>query len=438
MTTAPPSPGAWSSSGPHAMHATHAPKRRHRARAATVWAVTLSILLVISTAGTHAGDDSVLPQALRLYVRLGAFVMIGVSVMLVWRHRWPVWISLGAILLTFLIPTTPLPMLVALAAAVAAVVGWRRWALIVGSYLATAVTFVWDINSRTSYIAILADKPEWGTPERWALFWAVPVLAAVVVVPFAAVGIVRGLRVERDAAKQETVLAERNVQALHREVDLERHRQELARELHDTLASRLSTLSLHVGALELSVDPRDDRAVAAARVVRESAQHSLDDLRFVVRELRNPTVPDAVTTGLGELATLVDEALRVGTDVRAQVLVTDPGLCDPRVAHAVYRLVQESISNVRRHAPGSPLHVDVRGGPGAGLTLRATNWMVASAGAVVSSGGNGLVGMAERAELLGGTFQAGPTPEGAFGVFAWLPWIPPPGAHEVGSVAPLV
>lgn len=438
MTTVPPSPGGWSASA--APHPMPAPKqRRDHSRAATVWAVVLSILLVISTAGTHSADNSALPQVLQLHARLGAFVMIGVSVMLVWRRRWPVWICLGAILLTLLIPTTPLPMLVALAAAVAAVVGWRRWALVGGSYLATVVTFVWDLTAPNSYIGNFADDPAVGTPERWALLWVVPVLAAVAVVPFAAAGIVRGLRVERDAAKRETVIAERSVQALHREVDMERHRQELARELHDTLAARLSTLSLHVGALELSVDPRDDRAVAAARVVRESAQHSLDDLRSVVRELRNPAMPDAVTTGLGELANLIDDALRVGTDVRAQVLVTDPGACDPRVAHAVYRLVQESISNVRRHAPGSPLHVDLRGGPGAGLTLRTTNWMTATAGAVTSSGGNGLVGMAERAELLGGTFHAGPTPEGAFGVFAWLPWVPPAqlGA-ETGPAAPLV
>ncbi|HLU64490.1 MAG TPA: histidine kinase [Protaetiibacter sp.] len=434
MTTAPPPPGAWSTPGPTV---SRTPRRRHPGRAATVWAVVLSILLAISTAGTHAGDDSVLPHALQLYIRLGALVMIGVSVMLVWRHRWPVWISLGAILFTLLIPTTPLPMLIALAASVAAVDGRRRWALIGGSYLATIVTFVWDLSAPTSYLAMWVDKPAVGTPERWALLWAVPVIAAMVVLPFAAVGIVRHLRAERDAAQQETVAAERNVQALHREVDLERHRQELARELHDTLAARLSTLSLHVGALELSVDPRDERAVAAARVVRESAQHSLDDLRGVVRELRNPTMPEAATMGLGELSALVDEALRVGTDVRAQVLVSDPGSCDPRVAHAVYRLVQESISNARQHAPGSPLHVDVRGGPGAGLSIRATNWMAAPAHAS-SSGGNGLVGMAERAELLGGTFRAGPTPDGAFGVVAWLPWVPLADPGEGDSAAPLV
>lgn len=434
MTTAPPSPGAWRAPGPPAPYT---PKRRHPGRAATVWAVVLSILLAISTSGTHSGDDSVLPQVLRLYVRLGAFVMIGVSVMLVWRHRWPEWISLGAILLTLLIPTTPLPMLVALAAAVAAVGVRRRWALIAGSYLATVVTFVWDLSAPTSYIARFADDPAVGTPERWALLWAVPALAAFAVLPFAVVGVVRRLRVERDAAQHETAMVERNVQALHREVDLERHRQELARELHDTLAARLSTLSLHVGALELSVDPRDERAAAAARVVRESAQHSLDDLRFVVRELRNPTMPEAATMGLGELSTLIDDALRVGTDVRAQVFVSDPGSCDPRVAHAVYRLVQESISNVRRHAPGSPLHVDVRGGPGAGLSIRATNWMTAPAD-LSSSGGNGLLGMAERAELLGGTFQAGPSPDGAFGVVAWLPWVPPADTSEGVSAAPLV
>ena len=429
MTSAPPPPvGGWDAASPAQPGR---PRRRMSARAKSIWLVVLCVLLVISTAGTHGGERSSFPVPLQNYAQLGGFVMIGASVLLMWRHQRPVPIALGLIILTALVPTTPLPVLIALPAATAVTVGIHRWALILGTFVATVISFVWDVASRTSYLAQLVNESAPGTSERFSLFWAVPVLAAATVAPFAATGIARRLRIERDAAQRESSAAERNVKAMHREVELERHRQELARELHDTLAARLSTLSLHAGALELTVGPDDDRAIAAARAVRESAQHSLDDLRHVVKELRNPDALADARTQLGELSALIDEALRAGTDVRAQVFVTDPAACDPRVAHAVYRMVQESISNVRRHAPGAALRIDLRGGPGAGLTLSATNAL--APGAQTTGSGNGLLGMAERAELLGGTFQAGPVPESAFEVRAWLPWMPvepPEGSAE--------
>ncbi|MFC6235635.1 sensor histidine kinase, partial [Leucobacter soli] len=381
---------------------TAAPRRRTSARAKSIWLVVLCAMLVISSGSIHSGETSVFSPPLRFYAGLGVAVMLGASVMLVWRHRWPVRISLGLIILTILIPTSPLPALLALPAAAADTLGFRRWGLIVGTFLATGVSFAWDVVARTSYIAMFVDEPAAGTPERIALFWAVPVLAAIAVTPFAATGIARRLRMERDTAQWETVAAERNVEALHREVELERHRQELARELHDTLAANLSTLSLHAGALEMTVDADDARAAAAARAVRESAQHSLDDLRHMVRELRNPDAPSGSRTEITEIPALIDEALRAGTDVRVQLFISDAMACDARVAHAAYRLVQESISNVRRHAPGAPLHLDLRGGPGFGLTLRTTNWLApAGQPPVTVGGGNGLTGMAERVGLLG-------------------------------------
>jgi signal transduction histidine kinase len=106
------------------------------------------------------------------------------------------------------------------------------------------------------------------------------------------------------------------------------------------------------------------------------------------------------------------------------VLIGDPASCDPDVAHACYRLVQESISNVRRHAPGATLWVDVRGGPETGLTMRAVNWLVPGVPPASVGGGHGLAGMSERAALVGGTFQAGATAERSFAIVAWLPWKP--------------
>jgi len=427
MTTAPPpSANGWPpSAAPSSPPSAPVPRRRMSPRAKSGWLIALCVFWTIGIGGILSGEESILPAWLRAYIGFGAFVMTCASVTLAWRSRWPVRISLVLSLLTIVIPTTPLPALIALPVAVAATEGGRRWSLIFAAYVATAVSCTWDVLSSSSFLAAFIRAPDPGTSERLVLFWVVPVVAALLVTPFAANGITRRLKAERDAAQRDTEAAEQNVTALHREVQLEHHRQELARELHDTLAANLSTLSLHAGALELTVESGDDRAKAAARVVRESAQNSLDDLRQVVRELRNPALPAGTGSGLAEIPALIDEALRTGVDVRVQMFVSDAAACDSRVAHAVYRLVQESITNARRHAPGMPLHLDLRGGPGLGLTVRTTNWLPA-AGAPSSSpgGGNGLVGMAERVDLIGGTFHAGTTTEGAFAMTAWLPWVP--------------
>jgi len=409
---------------PAAVSATPArsPARRAWALTGSIALAVLCSLLAISAAGMHGTPPSTFPAGIQTLSMAGAWLMIGASVMLVWRHRWPVLVAALAIGLTLVLPTTPLVALVACAAVAAATSGWVRWLFIVGAYAATAVSFCWDVASHVSLLSDFVGEPAEGTPARLALFWAVPILAAFAVAPFAGFGFLRSIRRERDAAQLDTAAATRNVAVLHREVERERERQELARELHDTLAARLSSLSLHAGALELTVDG-NAQANATARIVRETAQGTLDELRHVVHVLRNPGAARS-SSGLVDIASLIDEALRDGVDVRAQVLVSDAATCDPAVAHACYRLVQESISNVRRHAPGQAVRVEVRGGPQTGVSVTATNWMTPGVRPTSVGGGHGLRGMSERVALVGGSFQAGPTPEGAFSVIAWLPWTP--------------
>lgn len=377
--------------------------------------------MAMSAAGNFAYGDSTFPAVVKLLANVGAAVMIGASVMLVWRHRFPFLVSAIAVAGTLVFPTTPLAALIALAAVTAALTGWRRWVLVAGTYLAVTVALCWDIAAQTSLLADFANSPAAGSPARLALFWAAPIVAAVEVVVFGGYGFAVQLRRERDAARLGTETANRNVAVLQQEIERERERQELARELHVVLAARLSSLSLHAGALELTVDGVDPRASAEARTVREAAQSSLDELRNVVRSLRNPAGA-GVTTSLADLAGLIDESLREGMDVRSQILVADPRSCDQYVAHACYRLVQESISNVTRHAPGAAVRIEVRGGPDTGVSVRASNWLANGVPASSAGGGQGLIGMDERVRLAGGSFQAGPTPEGSFEVLAWLPW----------------
>lgn len=377
----------------------------------------------MSAAGNLTGPDSGANPVVRAWAMIGAFPMIGISVLLVWRHRLPVLVTGVAVALSLLIPTSAMPALVAVAASVAARRGATRWLLIVGAWGATISAYLWDLSSRNSLLANFIADAAIGSPERTAMLWLVPVLAALSVCPFAVYGVVRGIRVERDLARDDTAAATRSVAVLQQEVVREQERQELARELHDTLAASLSSLSLHAGALELTVGKDDAQATAAARAVRLSAQNSIDELRQVVQVLRSP-VDSERSTDLSDLGRLIDGALHDGIDVRAQVLISDGATCAAQVAHACYRLVQEALSNARKHAPGATIQVDVRGGPQTGLTVRVTNplgrWFTARG----VGGRHGLIGMSERVALVGGTFQAGPSDRGDFGVLAWLPWQP--------------
>lgn len=402
---------------------------RPRSRVRRVWALVGSIamavlctLLAMSSAGQHGTDESTFSPILQTYAFLSFFPMLGASILIIWRHRMPVIVAAVTIGLTILLPTTPLPALIALAAVTYARKGWLRWVLIAAAFAGAVVSYCWDVASHVSLLADLFGGSAEGTPARLALFWAVPILAALSVAPFAAFGIGRRLLAERDTARSDSAAARRTVTVLQQEVDEERERQELARELHDTLAADLSQVALHAGALELIVGDSNANAVSSARIVRESAQHSLDDLRQMVRSLRDHSRIPAPVNGLQDVPALIDQALRGGTDVHAQIMISDMRSCSPQVSHACYRIVQEAISNARRHAPGATLYLEVRGGPAEGISIRTANWSAPHPAPTSVGGGHGLQGMSERAHLVGGTFQAGLTLAGSFAVTVWLPW----------------
>lgn len=404
-----------------------APQAASRARVVWSWVGSIAIVIVcmfaaMSVGGTISNTDSTMPDPWRTLGWFATWIALAVSIALIWRHRFPVTIASIAIALPILFPATPLPGLVALAAVIPALrTSWQRIVFVALAWIATTISLEWDAANANSLFDALVRGAPLGTPARNVLFWIAPVLAAIMTVPFAIFGYSRTWARERDEARAGVTAATRNTNVLRDEMARERERQELARELHDTLAAKLSAVSLHAGALELRADSEAD--ANTARLVREAAQGSLDDLRNVVHVLRNPnaSLPGA---GLTDVLTLIDETSAAGTNVHAQVMVNDPRSCDARVAHAAFRVVQESVSNVRRHAPGAAVRISLRGGPEHGLHLSITNWFRPGARPTSVGGGFGLTGMRERVAEVGGTFQAGATEAHAFAVVVWLPWSP--------------
>ncbi|MEU9035213.1 histidine kinase [Streptomyces sp. NPDC048352] len=201
-----------------------------------------------------------------------------------------------------------------------------------------------------------------------------------------------------------------------------RAREEVAREMHDVLGHRLSLLTLHAGALEYRPDAPSEDIARAAGVIRESAHQALQELREVLTVLRAPETGERPQPTLGDVHRLVAESCTAG--MRVRLLKEIPQAVPDLIGRTAYRVVQEALTNVRKHAPGAPASVHVTGGEGDGLTVEVTNPTPGTRPAGVARGpaGHGLAGLAERVSLAGGRLEYGPTGNGGWGITARLPW----------------
>ncbi|WP_026360594.1 sensor histidine kinase [Amycolatopsis nigrescens] len=197
-------------------------------------------------------------------------------------------------------------------------------------------------------------------------------------------------------------------------------REAIAREMHDVLGHRLSLLSVHAGALEYRPDAAPEDVARAAKVIRESSHQALQDLREVIGVLRAPDGELPQPT-LADLAQLVAESGRAG--MRVELHEEVGGRVPETVGRTAYRIVQEGLTNARKHSPGSTVDVRVSGSAADGLTAEVRNTSTTTppeAGAP----GRGLAGLAERVALAGGRLEYGPATTDGWRLKAWLPWPP--------------
>jgi signal transduction histidine kinase len=237
--------------------------------------------------------------------------------------------------------------------------------------------------------------------------------------------------VAEQAERQQRDEAERRRHALQEE------RLRIARELHDVLAHSLSVVTVHAGVGRRVGPAQPAEALRALRTVEEASRAALDELRRVLSLLRSddepgetgrPGEPGPALTpvpGLADLDGLTTLVEKAGTPVRVDV-TGDAAAVPPAAGLTAYRIVQEALTNVVRHAPGATatVRVSIAGG---GVRIRVTDTgppagpatAAEAAGAVTS--GHGIAGMRERAAIFGGTLDAGPLPGGGFQVAAFLP-----------------
>ncbi len=195
----------------------------------------------------------------------------------------------------------------------------------------------------------------------------------------------------------------------------------IAREMHDVLAHRISQISMHAGALAFRDDLTAEEMRSSAAVIREKAHEALTDLRGVLGVLRDDATGarlHAPQPTYADLRCLVEEARGAGTRVELEDLVRgDP---PEAVGRTVYRIVQEGLTNARKHAPGALVTVRVSGSAEDGLDVLLRN-PIGFGTSSTPGAGLGLVGLTERAELRGGRLEArrdGST----FVLHGWIPW----------------
>ncbi|MFJ5519506.1 sensor histidine kinase [Streptomyces griseoluteus] len=219
---------------------------------------------------------------------------------------------------------------------------------------------------------------------------------------------VEHLRTERELREEAARMAERSA---------------IAAEMHDVLAHRLSLIALHTGILATRKHTLPDPVVERLSLLRTASTEALTDLRDVLGALHTTETLSTDTPPAPALRD-VDEMVEQARSAGQSIDVTEEGSpTQAPTAHrlAVYRLVQEALTNARKHAPGAPVHVRIDYSPPATLVEVTNPPGTGQAGVPPIPSGFGLIGLRERVEALGGHLNAGPGGAGTWRLAARIP-----------------
>jgi signal transduction histidine kinase len=346
-------------------------------------AFVLTVIGLFGTRGAaHVQDVSAGPTAYALAV--------AAAVVLVVRREWPLptLAASTAVTSAYLIMGNPYgPILISFAITVYTVANrlpTRQSA--VAAALAAPILLLHDVNDWTGIVP----------GSAW------------IVVPYA-VGLI--LRVTREANARSR--AEQVREYAYEE------RLRIAQEVHDVVGHGLAAINMRAEIALHLLPKRPEQAGEALSAISRTSKEALDELRATLATVRrsDPSGVRAPTPGLARLGDLVERMSGTGVPVTVEV-TGEPRDLPAAVDLAAYRLVQESLTNVLRHAGPASATVRVAHEP-AGLTVTVTD--TGRGGNPPSAGGHGLTGMRERVTALGGTFEAGPGPAGGFRVRGSFP-----------------
>jgi signal transduction histidine kinase len=368
--------------------------------APVAWTCAMAVLIAMMIIGQHAGTTA---SYLGLDIAVGAASVALVPLL----GRWLVPAALLLSVLAALSPAaTPPATLAALLVA-----RWRRPA-VAAAVAATGIA---------AHLIRGLWRPQPGLPFGW---WLVLVLVA-----YAALAgwgtFIRANRALISSLRERAEQAE--AQQARRVAEARRaERTRIAREMHDVLAHRLSLLATYAGALSYRPDAPPEQLSRAAEVVRSGVHQALDELREVIGVLRDDESRDETGSrplpGLAELPRLIEESSAAGMRVEVSDGGWQPSDVPDAVGRTVYRVVQEGLTNARKHAAGERVTLCLDGGPGKGVDVSIANRLPGQRQQPSVPGtGTGLIGLGERVSLAGGTLEWRDG-DGEFLLRAWLPW----------------
>ncbi|MDV6263358.1 sensor histidine kinase [Rhodococcoides yunnanense] len=372
--------------------------RQHRERAWDVAAMAFALVLMLAVAVDTEG---------RTHTGTVVAVVVGVlgAVLLWWRRRWPIEIAVALGACTVLTDAVGGAELVAVFT-VASLKSWRvTTAVVVLHVLAPMIwTRLWGEQS-ILYTAILS-----------LAFVSIPAAWGIVVK--ARREVIDSLRERAERAESESNLRAETVRGLERE--------RIAREMHDALAHRISLVSLHAGALEVRPDVGAREVEALASTIRSNAHGALEDLREILGVLRSGDVNvPRPQSGVGDIAALIDDSEKAGTQVTFVDEMSADISLPASTSRTVHRVIQEGLTNARKHAPGLPVRCGITQ-----VDNEIRVWLENGIGtgrfATVPGSRSGMIGLTERIELAGGRIEYGIARTSSAVVYRLEAWLPCP------------
>ena len=281
----------------------------------------------------------------------------------------------------------------------------------------------------TAALSVLAGQASLAVQPNRTMSWYVNllfcVLAAGVVV---AIGLYLGARRDLIASLHDRAERAEREQALQVSTARAGERTRIAREMHDVLAHRMSLVAVHAGALAYRTDLSAAETRETAAIIQANSQRALADLREILGLLRDTERGIDVThhrpqPTLSDLDSLLDDERAAGAHVMLRSDLEDLDALPESIGRSAFRIVQEGLTNARKHAPHALVTVELTGHPGNGLDLSVRNPVRVGGELNGKDGaGFGLVGLAERAAASHGRLEHGLTRNGDFVLRAWLPW----------------
>lgn len=333
---------------------------------------------------------------------LGAFSFL----LMFWRRRFPVSIALFTAIASGISASAGGPATLALVS-LATRRKWRELAPVVAASVIASLTLdgLSPVSNDPRIVTVTAIVSIIGVTVGWGLYI--------------------GSRRELLHTLRERAMRAESEQSARLDQARTAERSRIAREMHDVLAHRISLVSMHAGALSYRTDLSEDQIRKTAGIIQESSHQALTELREILGVLRDgpgDAAPELPQPSACDIPALVEEARSTGMRIAFSAQEVPPGLPDA-VGRALFRIVQEGLTNARKHAPDTSITISMTGAPGTGVSVSVCNPLrLGDARLKTPDSGLGLIGLAERTALTGGSLTHTITPAREFLLRAWLPW----------------